>query len=274
MELSSSGFKEFLKQHQKITDQKCPKHGCNLVEFDKPEPHLVCTECQKEELTKKEHDMSANAVKCLKKRRTTDVLKKDSIITDDSLKNASFDNFEVDNDETKQALHLAKQIAYKYMTTDEQFNTLFTGQPGRGKSHLALSMLKAINDNSQKPVSCLFVSIDELFRKIKESFNYRESKFTEENMVSLLTRVDLLVMDDLGSEASMKRDNAEASDFVQRVLFGIFNSRTRTIITTNLNSKELSSMYNPKLISRMEKNVKGHIIKFTEATNDKRMVEF
>ncbi|UQS85818.1 ATP-binding protein (plasmid) [Apilactobacillus apisilvae] len=274
MTWTSNGFKSFLREHQKTSDQVCSKHGCHLVEFDKPKPHLVCTKCQKEALHQREHEMIDNSVVSIQKRRTTDVLAKDSIITDDSLKNASFDNFETDSEETKQALHLSKQLAYKYMTTNEQFNTLLTGQPGRGKSHLALSMLKAVNNHSKKPASCLFVSIDELFRKIKESFNYSESKFDEATMVRLLSKVDLLVMDDLGSEASMKRDSNEASDFVQRVLFGIFNARTRTIITTNLNSKELSQMYNPKLISRMEKNVKGHIIKFTEATSDKRMIEF
>lgn len=71
-------------------------------------------------------------------------------------------------------------------------------------------------------------------------------------MTRLLTKVDLLVLDDLGSESSMNRDKA-ASDFVQRTLFGILNSRKRIIITANLNAIELSNMYNDKLASRMEK---------------------
>jgi len=59
-------------------------------------------------------------------------------------------------------------------------------------------------------------------------------------------------------------------------LFGILNKRKRTIITTNLNSDELSKIYNPKLLSRMYKGIeKGDsIIKFTEKTEDKRKVVF
>ena len=94
-------------------------------------------------------------------------------------------------------------------------------------------------------------------------------------MVDLLGKVNLLVLDDLGSEASFKRDAREASEYVQQVLFGVLNKRNRTIITTNLSSKELSEMYNPKLLSRMYKGVVANdgVIKF-EKTKDKRMAIF
>ena len=95
-------------------------------------------------------------------------------------------------------------------------------------------------------------------------------------MTSLMGRVSLLVLDDLGSEASFKRELTEASDWVQGVLFGILNKRNRTIITTNLTTKELKAIYNPKLISRMNKGVAKNdgVIKFTNATPDKREVIF
>ena len=94
-------------------------------------------------------------------------------------------------------------------------------------------------------------------------------------MVDLLGKVSLLVLDDLGSEASFKRESREASEYVQQVLFGVLNKRSRTIITTNLSSKELSEIYNPKLLSRMYKGVvkNNAIIKF-EKTEDKRMAIF
>jgi DNA replication protein DnaC len=271
---SSELLKKQLDQLKRFSDERCEKHGCCMEIWSMPKPHLVCPQCQVEQTEAHAKRLIERATKKVQKSRTTDVLKNLSIMTDDSLKSATFDSFETTNDEQKQALHLAKQLAYRYMTTDEKFNTLFTGLPGRGKSHLAISMLKAINDNTQKPMSCLFVSVDEFFRKIKDSFNYNESPYSEANMVHLLTSVDLLVLDDLGSEATMRRDGTEATDFTQKTLFGILNARKRTIITTNLNSKMLKKTYNEKLISRMEDGVRGHIIKFTDKTSDHRMVEF
>lgn len=176
----------------------------------------------------------------------------------------------MDNSETEIALASARKFAYQYLNRENKFNTIFSGVPGVGKSHLAMSMLKAINENFSPYGSCLFISVNDLMRLIKDSFNNPESKYTETNMVHLLTKVDILVLDDLGSETSFKRDIREASEFIQQVLFGVLNARERTIITTNLNSDELRKIYNPKIISRIFKGVEGHIVTFTEKTKDMR----
>lgn len=272
MDSISNRLTNFINDHKHETDEQCSIHHVPKVIFGKSEP--FCPICQKIDNDKRQNNLAIKYTEKVKKRRTSEVLKKDSLITDEDLKGATFDSFEVENDEQANALHIAKQSAYKYLDKLARFNTLFTGQPGSGKSHLALSMLKAVNEHSQQPQSCLFISVDELFRRIKASFDYNiNSRYSEANMVELLTSVDLLVLDDLGSEASMSFDKS-ASDFVQRILFGIFNSRSRTIITTNLNANQLEKMYNSKLVSRMEKGIKGHLIKFTDKTKDKRLVDF
>lgn len=254
------------------TNQKCPKHGVFMIKL--PGKPAFCPKCQQEKIAAHERKTVIDAETYWRKRKTTDVLSRDSIFDDPNLKTATFENFEATSQEAENNKNLARTIAGQYLKVDTQFNTLFTGLPGRGKSHLALAMLKAVNEYAERPMSCLFVSVNELMRLVKDSFNYPDSKYTEANMVELLGTVDLLVIDDLGSESSFKRDSREASEFTQNVLFGILNKRNRTIITTNLNSKELTAIYNPKLISRMYRGIKGHIIKFTDKTPDQRSVEF
>ncbi|KRK96555.1 DNA replication protein [Levilactobacillus acidifarinae DSM 19394] len=239
-----------------------------------PDKPAFCPKCQQEKIAAHERKTVMDAETYWKKRKTTDVLSRDSIFDDPNLKTATFDNFEATSQEAETNKNRARTIAGQYLKADTQFNTLFTGLPGRGKSHLALAMLKAVNEYAERPMSCLFVSVNELMRLVKDSFNYPDSKYTEANMVELLGNVDLLVIDDLGSESSFKRDSREASEFTQNVLFGVLNKRNRTIITTNLNSKELTAIYNPKLISRMYRGIKDHIIKFTDKTPDQRSVEF
>lgn len=133
-----------------------------------------------------------------------------------------------------------------------------------------MAMLQAVNQHSKEMVSCLFISMNDMFRLIKASFGNRESKYTELNMTDLLSKVDLLVLDDLGSESSFKRENREAGEYIQNVIFGVLNARQHTIITTNLNNEQLEEIYNPKITSRIYKGVDGHIIKFTKKTQDKR----
>ena len=106
-----------------------------------------------------------------------------------------------------------REKARKDLKMIPSFNTLFTGVPGVGKSHLAMAMLQAVNQHSKEMVSCLFISMNDMFRLIKASFGNRESKYTELNMTDLLSKVDLLVLDDLGSESSCKRSGIITTRF-------------------------------------------------------------
>lgn len=248
----------------------CKKHGTNLVTVGSINP--FCTECQREFVENKTSLIVKREEERDFKRRTIKTLKLDSLVSDISIVNASFGTYESDNAETKAAYDRARQLAYKYLNRENCFNTILTGIPGTGKSHLAMSMLKAVNENFDPLGSCLFVSVNELMRRIKDSFNNKQSKYTEANMVKLLGDVDLLVLDDLGSESAFRsKDRSESTEYTQNVLFGILERRNRTIITTNLTSKELREIYNPKIVSRLYKGLSQEsMIKFTKETRDKR----
>lgn len=259
------------------TKLSCEIHKTPLLQLkDKPP---FCPTCTKERLDKEEQQRVDDRFMRQHKRKTIEILRKDSIVGDETLWDATFKNYKTENNETELALKIARASAGQYLNTDTPFNTILSGVPGVGKSHLAMSMLKAVNENSKPFKSCLFVSVADLFRLIKDSISNKQSRFTEDNMVRLLCDVDLLVLDDLGSESSFQRITNESnfqhkvnesSEYNQRILFSILNARNRTIITTNLNSDELRAIYNPKIVSRIFKGVEGHIIKFTEKTSDKR----
>lgn len=279
------------------TKEICPVHGKPLVRFRNLQP--FCMACKKQQLIEGEQKEAEQASMKHQRRRTIEVLKTDSIVGDPKLWQASFNNYQTDNEETNVALYKARQFAAEYMNVIQEekqlekkiaesedkeekealkkellevpkFNTILSGVPGVGKSHLSMAMLQAINKHADPMISCLFVSTNDLFRLIKSSFGNPDSKYTELNMTTLLSSVDLLVLDDLGSEASFQRKDREAKNYTQSVLFGILNARQRTVITTNLNSDDLEDIYNAKIISRLYKGVEDHLIKFTKATADKR----
>lgn len=259
-----------LMQDLEVMKNKCDKHNKSLV---KVRTRVLCVDCVKEAREEKERLIVSDAVNREHLRRTVETLSKDSMCSDKSILKADFSNYEVSNEETNKALIKSKELAERYLDENMRFNTILTGNAGTGKSHLAMSMLKYVNDHDDFDGSCLFISTNELMRRIKDSFNNRESRYTEANMIKLLGDVDLLVLDDLGSESTFRsKMTSEATEYTQNVLFGVLERRDRTIITTNLSSSELTEIYNSKIVSRLYRGLSvNDVIKFTEATKDKRI---
>lgn len=118
------------------------------------------------------------------------------------------------------------------------------GKTGVGKTHLSLSIAKAV---AERGFNAAYGSIVNLLTIIEREHFGKVSE--EENMdtVNLLINADLLVLDDLGAEFS--------SQFYESVTYNIINSRINlglpTIISTNLTAAELQKKYNERIISRI-----------------------
>ena len=252
------------------SDKICPIHHEAMVYIDGIEIDPICQSCQREQIAIQEAKKNQEIFERIERRRTIEVLDRLSILGDDDLKECSLDNFETSDQETTIAKAKAEAIAQSYLD-GEQFNCIFTGKAGTGKSHLAYAILKHVNSHSKPRIACLFISLVDLLAKVRESFSGEDRGISEYQAIELMQKVDLLVIDDLGTESVFGSNAKEASDFVQRVLFPVLNARKCTIITTNLSGKEMSQVYNPKIVSRLMKGVdpEKHLISFRE-TKDKR----
>ena len=116
---------------------------------------------------------------------------------------------------------------------------------GVGKTYLACAISNGILDkwdNETGLCPVCFVSEPQLFLRVRSTYNRRGNddrnhQETEEEIYRHLTRVPLLILDDVGKE--------EVSDprFVQRVLFAVIDGRYQNmlpmVITANLNPDEL-----------------------------------
>jgi len=103
---------------------------------------------------------------------------------------------------------------------------LFAGGSGRGKTHLAVAVLKGLLN---KGVPCLFVDFHELLSEIRNSYDPL-SEASEFQILRPLLNVEVLLLDDLGSQ--------RMSEWVQDTVFHVINlrySQKKTVIaTTNL----------------------------------------
>lgn len=199
--------------------------------------------------------------------KTTAVLDRNSIIADKAMLKANFSNFKYSTPEEKAALKKACEIARRYLE-GEEFNTIFKGAAGAGKSHLAMAIAQWVNDQArQRRVNkrILFLDVNEMFRKLKAGFNNSHTYWTEENVMTLIRSADLVILDDLGSESSF--NGKQATEYVQQFLFAIVNAHHSIITTTNLDDP--GTVYNPKIVSRLKRNSKESIINFN-GIEDKR----
>lgn len=264
-------FNEYLKLYEE-TKETCSKHEIKLIK--PPHSRAFCPKCAEINAAHDEATMINNesdrAIKNEKERNNVSRwLKKKSIVTNKAMFDMTFENFNEVDEETKVNKQKALKVAQNYYKGYVD-NEILVGKFGTGKSHLAMAILNKVNEH--KDIKALFVSMDELFRKIKSSFNDKDSPYTEDAVVNMLIEADLLVLDDLGAEVGSVDRNSSASDFNIRVLNGVLNGRLNKpiIFTTNLTMKELINVYDGRLISRMFRGIEeDNIIAFKE-TNDKR----
>lgn len=253
-----------------VVPERCKKHDTPLVKLN---DRVTCIVCTRERVTQEENELVKEAEARFEKRSTYDRLEMDSICDDTTLKKATFDSYVTDSPETEKNKKMARVLAARYLK-GETFNTILTGNAGTGKSHLAMAMLQALNEHSKPWVSCLFLSLNEYLLDIRSTFNNqdRNSHENQQTLIDRVANVDFLVIDDLGAETGFIGTDKIATDFTQKVLYGLMNKRQdkSTIITTNLKSDQLERMYDKKVISRLYRNVQGNVISF-EQSKDKRI---
>lgn len=236
---------------------------------------VVCPRCQIEQQEAELQKNIQQEVDKQEKLKKYNVLERYSVLSDETIKEATFDNYIAETTEEitnkKAMLEVVERIK-----NGQVFNTIVQGNQGAGKSHLSYAALKALNrkpsfeDKDDNGISNLFVNMEEMTRLIRDSFNNRESKYTEIYFIDLLSEVDVLVLDDLGAETGSIDSEKKATDFTHRILYAIMTARQNkpTIITTNLSGEWLFKMYDKKVVSRIFRS--PYYVIFKE-TKDKRI---
>ena len=129
---------------------------------------------------------------------------------------------------------------------------LYSKTPGNGKTSWAIKFIQSYVDSKwySIPVStvALFLNVPKFFSDIKFSFDVQNEWVThvKKNVYS----VDLVVWDDIGTKG--------LTDFEREMLLSIINARVENrkanIFTSNCSPKELESILQPRLASRILSN--------------------
>ena len=160
----------------------------------------------------------------------------------------SFEQFRLDyypeRDNIRTVMEKTFQICrkYAYGFTEKSGNLLFSGDTGLGKTFLSACIARTVADRGY---SVVYESAGHLFGKLERAKFENDEAAREET--KKYTACDLLIIDDLGTEM--------AGQFVSAALYSLINDRLLAgkpmIVSTNLNSDDLSRRYSPQIASRL-----------------------
>ena len=138
--------------------------------------------------------------------------------------NRGFDAYAPQTD--SQRIALKRAVDYLESFPDVERGLLFVGTCGVGKTHLSVAIMKQIVQT--RMVTARFIDEVELLSQLKYSYG-QDSPATEEQVLSPLTSVELLVWDDLGTG----RPTDWVKDIIRMIINYRYTHKKQTIITSN-----------------------------------------
>lgn len=223
-------------------------------------PNYECTICNDTGYITNS-DYTTSMCNCLKQKIFDIEYNKSNI---SNLKNENFNHFselfysdEINIDKYKAKISprenilKIKQLAHQFIDNFDdpnEKNLLFTGNTGLGKTYLSSCIAnELLSQNKNVLYQTAPVMLDSII-----DYRFGKANFNKE-MYDHLLEVDLLIIDDLGTESINNMKFTE--------LFNIINTRllnqkniTKTIISTNLSLKNLYDTYDERIVSRIVGN--------------------
>lgn len=152
----------------------------------------------------------------------------------------------------KENIELLREKAWNFINNFDnplEQNLLFTGNTGLGKTFLSNCIAKEI---LKKEKTVLYQTAPIMFDTIQDA------KFSKENtnidLLDNIYNVDLLIIDDLGTEKITESKISELFTIINTRLLNFNHQSPKTIISTNLNIDELVKVYTPRIGSRLAGN--------------------
>ncbi len=206
------------------------------------EPHFQCENCR-------DTGMGPEGMcECFRRELIAENFRSSNL--DRALTHQSFENFDFSLFDTEARDGLLsprenmERIYRLCKTYAEQFDRqtkslLFVGNTGLGKTYLSTAIAKALLEQGK---SVIYISAPELARRL-EAARFKD----EEGQLNQFFEVDMLIIDDLGTESR--------TPYLVGTLTDLIDQRIRLnkpmLFSTNLNLEGIQKAYDERIVSRM-----------------------
>lgn len=162
-----------------------------------------------------------------------------------AFRSRTFDNFNAATDEQRYALDLAREFSDNFWSRHFKAGTflVFGGEPGTGKSHLAIATAPAVMARG----TAMYMRAGDLIRRVRATWR-RDSEQSEEQVLDLFGRdLDLLIIDEVGVQRGTEDEQMTLFDVLDRR----YSELRPTILLTNLSGKAFAEFLGPRIMDRL-----------------------
>jgi len=154
-------------------------------------------------------------------------------------RSCSFANYVVSTPGQKHALSMAKSYAQNFGAGFASF--VFSGSCGTGKNHLAAAVGNYLLERGR---TVLVVTVPDLMLRVRNCYDNDES---ESALLAELSRVDLLVLDEVGVQRETRGEWVILNQIIDRRLAAM----KPVGVLTNLNAGELQRVLGERVMDRL-----------------------
>jgi DNA replication protein DnaC len=119
---------------------------------------------------------------------------------------------------------------------------IMVGGVGTGKTLLASAMLDSLVDNNR----CEMIKVIDLIRHLKSTWN-KESESTEEDIIKYFVKLDLLILDEVGSQFGSDTEKL----FIFDIIDGRYQDMKQTVLISNLDIDGIKDVIGERCVDRL-----------------------
>lgn len=241
--------------------RNCEKHGEYEVKYlpigDRFWGFPNCTKCVEEQnkaqKIKEEHDAEVLVVENKKRK-----MENNRIHAGISKRNMhkTFDDYICSNEGQQKA----KSDCVRYVSEfPGDKSMIMVGGVGTGKTLLASAMIDALVDNNH----CEIIKVIDVVRELKASWS-KDSKETEEGIIKHYVNLDLLILDEVGSQFGSDTEKL----FIFDIIDGRYQEIKQTVLISNLDIDGIKDAIGERCVDRLREGG-GMMIAFDWASERK-----
>ncbi|MBP3830971.1 MAG: ATP-binding protein [Clostridia bacterium] len=258
-----NGIEEMDKEIYKLKKQKEEFLNKNNIKLEYFEPNYECKICKD---TGYVQDINNKTVMCnCLKQKLLNLSYNKSNLSD--IKKENFENFNINlfSDEIntqkykikcspRQNMINIKNACMKFIENFDNLDEkslLFVGNTGLGKTYMSNAIA---NELLKKGKTVLYQTAPVLLETIIDNKFNKYKNHNADNFYKNVLNVDLLIIDDLGTESINTLTVSELFTIINTRILNLNNKPTKTIISTNFSIEQIFKNYEERIGSRIAGN--------------------